>query len=87
MNVLEGLARNPQDLRLFAVGEVQVGPMRAGLRCLCFVPAPDIWKRLEHLINVCYFDLLCEMRGITAGPLKTDLLFPFPEVQNLKAFC
>lgn len=72
------------------MGEVQVGPSRAGLRCLCFFfffPAPDIWKRLEHLINVCYFDLLCEMIGITAGSLKTDLLFPFPEVQNLKAFC
>lgn len=71
---------------LFAVGEVQVGPSHTELGCLCFLPAPDIWKRLEHLINVCYFDLLCEMIELTAESWKTDLLFSFQEVQHLKVF-
>lgn len=57
-----------------------------GLIYLYFVLAPDIWKRLEDLINVCYFWFALEDARLTAESWKIDSLFYFWEVQGLRLF-
>ena len=53
---LKGLLEVPKFWSCVFTGrEERVEKAPSGLIYLYFVLAPDIWKRLEDLINVCYF--------------------------------